>query len=217
MYKFSYFTEKDTNKLIAFMQQNSFATLTGAGDAYPVATQIPLEIMVADNGVLTLSGHLMKNTDHHKAFLKNPQVLVIFNGPHCYVSAAWYGNPKTASTWNYMTVQAKGKIIFSDEEGTYAAIKSLTNKYESGESAATFNSMPIEYIQPLLKAIIGFTITIESLDNIFKLSQNKTQKEQLNIIAHLKKSLKRALPKLPQKWKPYSTVGKPKICTNRNH
>lgn len=186
MYKFSYFTEKDANKVIAFMQKNSFATITGFGEIYPVATQIPLEIAVADNGTITVSGHLMKNTDHHKAFVKNQQVLLLFNGPHCYVSAAWYANPQTASTWNYMTVQAKGKIIFTDEEGTYQAIKALTNKYETAESAAAFNTMPKEYIQPLLKAIIGFTITIESLEHVFKLSQNKTEKEQLNIIEQLK-------------------------------
>ena len=186
MYKSSHFTEKDTAKIIAFMQENSFATIIGFGDTYPVAAQIPLEIMVANNGMITVSGHLMKNTDHHKAFVENQQVLILFNGPHCYVSAAWYNNPQTASTWNYMTVQAKGRIIFKDEEGTYEVIKTITNKYETAESAAAFNTMPKEYVQPLLKAIIGFAINIENLDNVFKLSQNKTVIEQLNIIDHLK-------------------------------
>ena len=186
MYKFAHFTEKDRGRVIAFMQENSFATITGFGDPYPIATQIPLEIIVMDDGKITCSGHLMKNTDHHKAFIKNNNVLVLFNGPHCYVSAAWYNNPHTASTWNYMTVQAKGTIAFTDEEGTYEAIKSITNKYETAESAAAFNNMSKDYIQPLLKAIVGFTISIENLDTVFKLSQNKTEKEQINIIEHLK-------------------------------
>ena len=128
MYKFAHFTERDRNKLIAFIQKNSFATITGFGEMYPVATQIPLEVIVAVDGEITFSGHLMKNTDHHKAFLRNQKVLILFNGPHCYVSAGWYNNPQSASTWNYMTVKAKGTITFTGEEGTYQTIKSITKK-----------------------------------------------------------------------------------------
>lgn len=98
MYSLPYFTEKDSAKVLAFMQANPFALITGLGEQYPVATQIPLEIVVADDGKIVLSGHLMKNTDHHKAFVNNNQVLVIFTGPHCYVSASWYNNPQSAST-----------------------------------------------------------------------------------------------------------------------
>ncbi|MEI9934127.1 MAG: FMN-binding negative transcriptional regulator [Ferruginibacter sp.] len=112
MYKFSYFTEEDKAKVIAFMQEYSFAVITGFGEQYPVATHIPLEIEIKENKIF-LSGHIMKNTDHHKAFLKNENVLVIFNGPHCYVSASWYSGRGIASTWNYMTVHAKGKISFT--------------------------------------------------------------------------------------------------------
>jgi transcriptional regulator len=187
MYKMPHFTEKDPAKVIAFMKDNSFAVITGFGGQYPVATHIPLEIVVADDGKISFAGHLMKNTDHHKAFVKNDNVLVIFNGPHTYVSASWYSNPQTASTWNYMTVHAKGKLSFTDEEGTYNAIKSITNKYEGTETVAAFNTMPKEYVQKMLTAIVGFTIETESVENVFKLSQNKSTKEQINIIDQLKK------------------------------
>jgi transcriptional regulator len=186
MYKFPYYTEQDEQKVIAFMKENAFAMITGFGEKYPVATQIPLEVELKENKIF-LHGHIMKMTDHHNAFEKNENVLVVFTGPHCYVSASWYTNPQTASTWNYMTVHAKGKIIFTDEEGTYNAIKSLTNKYEGLETAAAFNKMPKEYILPMLKAIIGFTIEVESLENTFKLSQNRDEASQKNIIEQLKK------------------------------
>jgi len=186
MYKFPYFTEKDTDKVIAFMQENAFAVVSGFGELYPIATQIPLEVELKE-GRIYLHGHIMKKTDHYKAFENNNNVLVLFTGPHCYVSASWYNNPQAASTWNYMTVQAKGKITFTDDDGTYEAIKFVTNKYEGLETAAAFNNMPKEYILPLLKAIIGFTIEVESFDNTFKLSQNKKPEEQINIIAELKK------------------------------
>jgi transcriptional regulator len=187
MYSLPHFTEKDPAKIIAFMKENSFAIITGFGEQYPVATHVPLEVVVEEDGKIILSGHLMKNTDHHKAFVQNSEVLVIFNGPHCYVSASWYNNPQSASTWNYMTVHAKGKITFTDDNGTYEAIKAVTNKYEGTATAAAFSTMAKEYTNKMLQAIIGFTIEVEKLNNVFKLSQNKSNNEQFNIIEQLKK------------------------------
>ena len=185
MYAISYFKEKEKAEIIAFMKKNSFAIITGMGQNFPVATQIPLEVEEKD-GKLFLHGHIMKKTDHHLAFEKNNNVLVLFTGPHCYVSASWYNNAQTASTWNYMTVHAKGKIIFTDDDGTYQAVKSITNKYEGTATKAAFNNMPKEYVLPLIKAIVGFSIEIEKLENVFKLSQNKKHDEQLNIIIQLR-------------------------------
>jgi transcriptional regulator len=128
----------------------------------------------------------MKNTDHHRAFVKNENVLVIFNGPHCYISASWYTTtPAIASTWNYMAVHVKGKIRFTDEKGTYDAVKAITNKYEGTTTIAAFDKLPEEYIQRMLKAIVGFTIEIESIENVFKLSQNRDKESQQNIIDQL--------------------------------
>ena len=187
MYKFPYFTEEDQAKVIAFMKKNSFAMLTGFGEQYPVATHIPLDIEVKEDGKIFLSGHMMKKTDHHLGFEKNNNVLVVFNGPHTHISASWYTNPVMGSTWNYMVVHAKGKVKFKDEQGTYNAVKDITNKYEGPESAAAFDKLPKEYIDQMVKAIVGFTIEVEKLDNVFKLSQNRDELSQKNIIEQLKK------------------------------
>ena len=181
MYKFPYYIEADTEKVIEFMKKNSFAIVTGLGEHYPAATHLPLEVEVAEDGKILLSGHMMKKTDHHIAFKKNENVLVIFNGPHAHVSASWYTNPVMGSTWNYMTVHAKGKIKFKDEQGTYEAVKAITNKYEGPESAASFDKLPHEYIDSMVKAIEGFTIEVESFENTFKLSQNRDKASQKNI------------------------------------
>ena len=184
MYKIPHFTEKVAQEIMDFIKAHSFAMVTGIGEYYPVATQLPLEIEETD-GKIFLKGHLMKKTDHHLAFEKNNNVLVLFTGPHCYVSAAWYNNSHTASTWNYMSVHARGKISFTDEDGTYEAVKAVTNKYEGHDTKAAFNNMPSEYIKPLLKAIVGFSIEVETIENVFKLSQNKTREEKENISKHL--------------------------------
>jgi transcriptional regulator len=187
MYKFPYYTEADTEKVIAFMKKTSFASIIGHGDLYPAATHIPLEVEIAEDGKIFLSGHLMKKTDHHIAFTKNENVLVIFNGPHAHISASWYTNPVMGSTWNYMVVHAKGKIRFKDEQGTYEAVKAITNKYESAESVASFDKLPQEYVDGMVKAIVGFTIEVESIENTFKLSQNRDEASQRNIIEQLRK------------------------------
>jgi len=187
MYKFDYYTEKDQEKVIAFMKENSFAIVSGFGEHYPAATHLPLEVEATEDGKIFLSGHLMKKTDHHIAFTKNENVLVIFNGPHAHVSASWYTDPVMGSTWNYMTVHAKGKIRFKNEQGTYEAVKAITNKYESPESAASFDKLPQAYVDGMVKAIAGFTIEVESFENTFKLSQNRDQASQKNIIEQLMK------------------------------
>ncbi len=187
MYKLPYFTEEDQKKVIAFIKNNSFAVVTGFGDEFPVATQLPLNVELRDGDKIFLTGHLMKNTDHHKSFEKNKNVLVVFTGPHCYVSASWYGSPAGASTWNYITVHAKGKIHFTDEAGTYKAIRAITDKYEGTETIAAFDKLPDEYIQRLIKAIVGFEIEVSSIDNVFKLSQNHDELTRKNIITELMK------------------------------
>lgn len=84
-----------------------------------------------------------------------------------------------------MTVHAKGKISFKDEQGTKNIVEAITNKYEPPGSAAAFNNLPDEYVNRLVKAIIGFTIEVESIDNVFKLSQNHEQETRQSIIKHL--------------------------------
>ncbi len=186
MYKFSHYTEQDQQKVIDFMKENTFALITGMGEDYPVATQIPLAIKIKD-GKIFLEGHMMKKTDHHLAFEKNNSVLVLFTGPHCFVNANWYTDPQMGSTWNYMTVHAKGKITFMDEEGTRNAVKAVSDKYAGTTSESAFDNLPKEYIDHMVKAILGFTIEVETFENVFKLSQNRDVASQKNIIEQLKK------------------------------
>lgn len=185
MYKLPYFTEENEELVFEFMQKNSFAILTGFDGNFPVATHVPLDIKKNANNRFVFTGHMMKNTDHHKALSQNDNVLVIFAGPHCYVSASWYVKKDVASTWNYMDVQAKGKITFGDEADTKKIIENITNKYEPAESEAAFIKLPEEYVNKLVKAIIGFTIEISSVENVFKLSQNHVVETRQSIIDHL--------------------------------
>ena len=127
-------------------------------------------------------------SDHYQALSKNENVLVIFPGPQTYVSASWYKNPSVASTWNYMTVHAKGRIKFMDEEGTLKVITGLTKKYENNSAASKLSDMEETYVRNNLKAITGFEIKVEVIETVFKLSQDKTIENRESVISHLEKS-----------------------------
>ncbi len=188
MYDLPEFKEQEKETVLEFMRKHPFIFLTGVDENNePVATQVPV-FLDEKEGKLFLTGHIMRNTDHHKAFQKNSNVLAVFNGPHVYVSATWYDDPHQASTWNYMSVHAKGTIRFGDYDDLVAILKRLTLFYENNDTASTtiFDNLPSAYRERLMKAIIAFRVEIISIDNVFKLSQNRNEKSYLNIIEKLR-------------------------------
>ena len=186
MYSLPYFTEHDQGKILAFMRAHPFAMLIGVGESSrPAVTQVPLFIDERD-GKLWLSGHLMKQTDHHQAFVHSPEALVVFTGPHTYVSASWYQNPQVASTWNYQSVHVRGDLKFQEGEYLVNILRRTTNHFENNAaSPANFEHIPADYIERLSRAIVAFEIEVLSVDAIFKLSQNHSEYNVNSIIDHL--------------------------------
>ena len=187
MYHFSYFKEKDKETLLNFIEENPFAFLTGSfNSGKQVATQIPV-LLEERNGELFLQGHIMRNTDHHKAFVENPNALLVFTGPSCYVSASWYSTPQIGSTWNYMSIQVMGQMRFMTNDELVAFMRKLTLKFENGNSQSPtfFDNLPSEFLTKMMPAILGFEIKAATLENVFKLSQNRDEKSYVNIIEKL--------------------------------
>ncbi len=187
MYNFSYFKEKEKQTILDFMEENPFAFLTGSFlSGAQVATQVPV-LLEERNGELFLQGHIMRNTDHHKAFVDNPNALLVFTGPSSYVSASWYSNPQIGSTWNYMSVHIAGKVNFMTNEELIQFMRKLTLKFEKGnaQSLTFYDNLPAEFLNKMMPAIVGFEIKVEKMENVFKLSQNRDEKSYLNIISKL--------------------------------
>jgi transcriptional regulator len=186
MYNLPYFKEKDQQVVLDFIRQHPFAFIAGCSEeAKPVATQIPVFIDERD-GKLFLSGHMMRNTDHHKAFLHNANVLAVFTGSHTYVSASWYEDKRQGSTWNYMSVHAKGVLKFLDQQALLDVLKRTTNHFENNPySGANFEDLPKKYIEHMVKAIVAFEVEVLQLDNVFKLSQNRDEKSYHTIMEKL--------------------------------
>jgi transcriptional regulator len=187
MYNIPYHKEKDKQVIDEFIKQYPLAFLTGCdAENKPVVTQIPLFIEEVD-GQKLLRGHIMKNNDHHKAFLNNENVLAVFTGKNTYVSGTWYSNPYTPSTWNYMSVHIKGNLKFINESELEDILRvtSLYFENQNTESTTIYDKLPTAFKQKALGMIAGFEIEIVNIDTVFKLSQDRDVESYQNIIRKL--------------------------------
>ena len=187
MYNFSYFKEKDKQAILDFIEEYPFAFMTGSfPSGIQVATQIPILLEERD-GELYLQGHIMRNTDHHNAFLENSNCLLVFTGPSCYVSASWYSNPHVGSTWNYMSVHVQGQVKLMTDDELENFMKKLSLKFEKGNtlSETYYDNLPKQFLSKMMPAIVGFEVKADKVENVFKLSQNRDEKSYDNIISNL--------------------------------
>lgn len=188
MYDLPYHKEQDPEVIKQFIDRYPFAFLTGCDiQNRPIATQVPLFIEEHD-GRRVLRSHIMKNTDHHKAFLYNPNVLAVFTGPHTYVSGTWYSNPYIPSTWNYMSVHVKGTMRFLDDADLEDVLRKTTLHFENYNTQSTtiYDNLPEDFKKRVMGAIVAFEIEITEIENVFKLSQDRDLASYQNIIAKLK-------------------------------
>lgn len=172
----------------AFISQYPFAFVSGCDvENHPIATQIPVFIEEKD-GKQILRGHIMKNTDHHKAFVNNENVLVVFTGKSTYVSGTWYSNPYIASTWNYMSVHIKGIIRFLDDAALEDVLRLTSLHFENNDQNSTtiYDNLPNAFKQKVMDFIVAFEIEVLEIDTVFKLSQDRDAKSYQNIIAQLR-------------------------------
>ena len=187
MYDLPYYKETDQQLIMDFIHKHPFAFIAGcAEDGSPSVTQVPVFIEERQ-GQLYLTGHIMRQTDHHRTFQQNDRVVCVFTGHHTYVSATWYSNPHQASTWNYMSVHVKGRIQFLDEAALMKVLQKTSLHFENGntESSTVYENLPEDYRNRLIKAIVAFEVVVEKIDHVFKLSQNRDKESYDHIISHL--------------------------------
>lgn len=186
MYDISYFKASDQKDVIAFMHAHPFVILCGVDvEGKPVATHVPV-LLEKRGDKLYLLAHVMRKQEHTVAFEHNQHVLAIFSGASSYVSASWYDNKQVASTINYQAVHAKGILKFVDDEQLHNILTRLTEKFEHNpHSPALVQHMDDAYVHKLMAAIIAFEIEIQSVEHVFKLSQNHKEVNYDSIASHL--------------------------------
>ena len=179
--KFNQLTDRAI--LLEAMQRYSFAILFGGNGLDETATATHLPLMVKDEGEHGLiEGHFARTNKHWQA-LAGREALVVFPGPHSYVSPANYVEELSVPTWNYIAVHAYGKLsLVEDDAGKEALVEGLIAIHEPGY-AEQWREMPEGYKRTMLAGIMGFRIPIERIEGKFKLSQNRKEQERGNVRA----------------------------------
>jgi transcriptional regulator len=169
--------------LLEAMQRYSFAILFGGQGNGSAATATHLPLIVKDEGEHGLiEGHFARANQHWQA-LAGRETLVVFPGPHSYVSPANYVEELSVPTWNYITVHAYGKLtLVEDDAGKESIVSGLIAIHEP-RYAQQWHGFPEGYRKTMLTGIMGFRIPIERIEGKFKLSQNRKEQERANVHA----------------------------------
>jgi transcriptional regulator len=172
MYIPPHFSKDDPAVLLEVMQQYSFATLVSNHDGAPFATHLPVSSRV-ESGVVRIGAHVARANPHWKALETDPQALVIFHGPHTYISPTLYKSKDRVPTWNYIAVHARGRAAV--DHSASAKLRILSTLIAEHEPAyrAQFEAITPDLRDGLINAIVAIDITVESLEGKFKLGQHR--------------------------------------------
>ena len=160
MYIPKYFQINDQDIIYDLIEKYSFGTLFSQHNGEPYATHLPL-ILNKDESVLY--GHFARPNGQWKD-AENQQVLVVFQGPHCYISPSWYETTNAVPTWNYVAIHLYGNVeILEDDKVIFDSLNDLVNKYESPDSSYNLNEVEPSFIEGLSKGIVAFKIKITKM------------------------------------------------------
>jgi len=180
MYTPSAFSEQDLLTLQQHIQGTRLATLVTHGKLGLQAIHVPLLLRPEQGPNGTLYGHLARANPQWQELAEGGEVLVIFPGADAYVSPSFYPakaeHGKVVPTWNYVAVHAYGQAeVFDDADRLLNLVSALTDRHEAGRDKPwKVADAPAQYIDSMLKAIVGFALPIQRLEGKRKLSQNRS-------------------------------------------
>lgn len=185
MYVPAQYRETDRAELLALMRQHPFAVLTGVIDGLPVASHIPIELKVNPDGSLTLVGHISLANALKKCIIANQTMLIIFQAEHTYISPSWYDH-LNVPTWNYRAVHCYGPVYQLVGSALREAMSALVHRHEGNRPGGVLmETVPEEDIAADLRGIVGFEMTVERIEGVAKLSQNRDDANYQAIIEKL--------------------------------
>ncbi|WP_233236813.1 FMN-binding negative transcriptional regulator [Bordetella sp. LUAb4] len=212
MYTPPAYAEHDSAALHAFMRAHSFATLVTVGEGGANATHLPFLLRErggvggfgndapgsdqpgADRAAVDQSGpvlvtHLARANPQWRDLQAGAQALVLFQGPHAFISPSWYENQQTFPTWNYTAVHVRGQPrLIEAPEDIRAVLQSTVATYDTPLGGTwRFDAMPDTLTLPRLKAIAALEIPLTSLEGKMKLNQDKSVVDRLGVIAALER------------------------------
>ena len=193
MYLPAHFAESRPEVLATLVRSHPFGLLvTQSGDGGVDANSIPFVLDPGSPGTLgVLRGHVGRANPLWQTARGDVDSLVVFQGPQGYVSPAWYPSKaehgKVVPTWNYVMVQARGKLrAIDDADWLRGFVTRLTERHEGGRDAPwAVSDAPADYVATMLRAIVGIEITLTSLTGKWKVSQNRPAADRAGVVAGL--------------------------------
>ncbi len=183
MYIPKLYREENRETILEFIRHNDFPALVTYDGQKPIATHLPVEVVERGEG-LTVYGHMARANPQWKTF-GNQEALLIFQGPHTYISARWY-NHVNVPTWDYMIVHVYGKLREVKGEELYALLSRLVKKHEPN-TPYRLESLPQDFVEKEIKGVAGFAMDVARIEAAYKLSQNRNDEDYQNVIRELEK------------------------------
>jgi transcriptional regulator len=182
------FDVSDGRILEAFINRYGFATLITSSSAGLIASHIPITLRKRGEANC-LIGHVARANNQWRTFDGGAEALVIFHGPHAYVSPAWYVTSPAVPTWNYAAVHVYGKPAVSADIGfAKAALVDLVDQYESTRSKPwRADVLAPDLFDKLASAIVAFEMPVERIEGNFKLGQNRSREDRAGMLAGLER------------------------------
>ncbi len=181
------FSEHDGERIRTLMRDNSFALLVSSMDGKPFVGHLPFLIRESDGRIDQIIGHMANGNPQIESVREGQDLLAVFQGPHGYVSPSWYEGPGVP-TWNYATVHlyGAGEIITSSDE-VHAMLENLTDHHETANGTQwTMESVSDGFVERMMTGITAFRLDVHDVQAKFKLSQNKSPRDQQHVIEQLR-------------------------------
>jgi transcriptional regulator len=185
MYLPDAFREERPEILHEIIRRHSFATLVSRGaDGALTASQLPF-LFDPTRGLLR--SHMARANPQWQGFAQGGEALVIFQGPHAYVSPTWYETKQAVPTWNYVTVHAHGTPRLVEATALRQIVEDTVKQYESAQPTPWLMPLPEDYVATMLRAVVGFEIPITRLEGKLKLNQNRRPADVAGVINALER------------------------------
>jgi len=189
MYLPKSFQVEDLAELQGFLQAHNFAILVTQHQGAPFATHLPFLLDAQRGPHGTLLAHLARANPQWRDFENGAEALVIFQGPHAYISPSWYATHPSVPTWNYAVVHAYGvPRIIENHAALRPMLEALVDTHEAAFSQPWRMDLPHDYLDKMMRAIVGFEIEITRLEGKLKLSQNRSEHDQQRVAETLGQS-----------------------------
>jgi transcriptional regulator len=190
MYVPAHFAATDLELCHRVIREYPFAPIaTPAATGELIASHLPF-LLDAERGRFgTLVAHMARANEHADLLSVSTASLVVFTGPHAYISPTWYAAQPAVPTWNYCAVHATGAPRLLDEAATRAYLTRLAQRFEGRSTGAwSFELQPAEFQAKMLRGIVAFELEIEGIQGKAKLSQNRPPDDIPRVIAALRAS-----------------------------